>query len=167
MRHEVARTVVCYGYIINKPAVPSAESIGTGATGNGQVGSCRDNVPHPSGCGNGREDISATASVKVVGGLDGMICPTYVNCRKHRQASTSQRRCQAPTKMVCRQVAGLQYAGTRILRLPVYRQGLNHPSLFERNMVNPTSLLIGGRPTARKADGMRGNGTLEKANAAR
>src|SRR5665213_974365 len=39
MRHEVARTVVCYGYIVNKPAVPSAESIGTGVTGNGRVGS--------------------------------------------------------------------------------------------------------------------------------
>ena len=50
--------------------------------------------------------------------------------------------------------------------LPVQRRGLNHPSLLERNMVNPTSLLFGGRPTARKADGMRGNGTLEKANAA-
>ena len=35
VRHEVARTVVCYGYIVNKPAVPSAESIGTGVTGNG------------------------------------------------------------------------------------------------------------------------------------
>jgi hypothetical protein len=34
-------------------------------------------------------------------------------------------------------------------------------------MVNPTSLLLGGRPTARKADGVRGNGTLEKAKAAR
>jgi hypothetical protein len=33
-------------------------------------------------------------------------------------------------------------------------------------LVNPTSLLFGGRPTARKADEMRGNGTLEKANAA-
>jgi len=33
-------------------------------------------------------------------------------------------------------------------------------------MVNPTSLLLGGKPTARKADRMRGNGTLEKANAA-
>ena len=32
---------------------------------------------------------------------------------------------------------------------------------------NPTSLLLGGRPTARKAGEMRGNGTLEKANAAR
>ena len=40
LRHEVARTVVCYGHIVNKPAVPSAESIGTGATGNGRVGSC-------------------------------------------------------------------------------------------------------------------------------
>jgi hypothetical protein len=37
--------------------------------------------------------------------------------------------------------------------------------LFKRNMVNPTSLLLGGRSTARKADGMRGNGTLEKAKA--
>jgi len=34
-------------------------------------------------------------------------------------------------------------------------------------MVNPVSLLPGGKPTARKADGMRGNGTLEKAKAAR
>jgi len=34
-------------------------------------------------------------------------------------------------------------------------------------MVNPTSLLSGGRPTVRKTDGMWGNGTLEKANAAR
>ena len=49
MRHEVARTVVCYGHIVNKPAVPSAESIGNGATGNGRVGSCRDNVPHHPG----------------------------------------------------------------------------------------------------------------------
>jgi len=45
------------------------------------------------------------------------------------------------------------------------RQGPNHPSLLERNTVNPTSLLFGGRPTARKVAGMRGNGTLEKANA--
>jgi len=30
-------------------------------------------------------------------------------------------------------------------------------------MVNPTSLLAGGRPTARKADEVRGNGTLKKA----
>jgi hypothetical protein len=33
-------------------------------------------------------------------------------------------------------------------------------------MVNPPSLLLGGKPTVRKADGMRGNGMLEKANAA-
>ena len=45
------------------------------------------------------------------------------------------------------------------------RQGLNHHALFERNMVNPTPVLLGGRLTARKADKVRGNGTLEKANA--
>jgi hypothetical protein len=33
-------------------------------------------------------------------------------------------------------------------------------------MVNPPSLLFGGKPTARKAGGMTGNGTPEKANAA-
>jgi hypothetical protein len=32
-------------------------------------------------------------------------------------------------------------------------------------MVNPPSLLLGGRPTAREADEVRGNGTLEKAKA--
>jgi hypothetical protein len=85
MRHEVARTVVCYGYIVNKPAVPSAESIGTGATGNGWVGSRRDNVPPLIEAGNIREDVFLTASVKAVGGLGWMTCPTHVNCRKHRQ----------------------------------------------------------------------------------
>ena len=85
MRHEVARTVVCYGYIINEPAVPSAESIGTSATGNGRVGSCQDNAPHPIGCANDCEVVSVTASVKAVGGLDWMTRPTQVNCRKHRQ----------------------------------------------------------------------------------
>jgi len=167
VRHEVARTVVCYGYIVNKPAVPSAESIGTGVTGNGRVGSCRDNVPPPSGCGSDREVISVTASVKAVGGLDGMTRPTHVNCRKHRQASTSQRRCQAPTKMVCSQVAGLQYASTRTHDCRCSRQGLNHPSLFERNMINPTSRLDEADDSARSVVGMAGNGTLEKANAAR
>ena len=34
----------------------------------------------------------------------------YGICRKHRRASTSQRRCQAPTKTVRSQVARLQYA---------------------------------------------------------
>ena len=85
MRHEVARTVVCYGHIVNKPAVPSAESIGTGVTGNGRVGSCRDNVPPLIEAGNVREDVLLTASVKAVGGLDWMTRPTHVNCRKHRQ----------------------------------------------------------------------------------
>ena len=44
--------------------------------------------------------------------------------------------------MVCSQAARLQFAGTRIPRLPVQRQGLNHSSLFEWNMVNPTFRLL-------------------------
>ena len=38
-------------------------------------------------------------------------------------------------------VTCLQYTGTRTTRLPVYRQGLNYPTLFEWNMVNPPSRL--------------------------
>ena len=128
-----------------------------------QRSSARHSVDVP--CGSAREVVPATASIKAVGGLDGMICSTEVNCRKHRQTLTSQRCCQAPTKMVRSQVAGLQYTAHGQCDCRCSRQGLNHPSLLERNMVNPTSLLSGGRPTARKAHGMRGNGTLEKAKA--
>jgi hypothetical protein len=100
MRHEVARTVVCYGHIVNKPAVPSAESIGTGVTGNGRVGSCRDNVPHPSGCGNDCEIVSVTAIVKAVGGLDWMTRPNPDELPQASSNVSSQRRGQGPTKMV-------------------------------------------------------------------
>ena len=37
-----------------------------------------------SGRGGDREEASATASIKAVGGLDGMTSLTQVNCRKHR-----------------------------------------------------------------------------------
>jgi len=113
VRHEVARTVVCYGYIVNRPALPSAASIGTGATGNGRVGSCRDNVPRPQRGGAAREVGSVAASVKAVGVLAGMTRPTDVNCRKYRQTSTSPRCCQARTQMAHSQVVGLQYARQR------------------------------------------------------
>jgi hypothetical protein len=92
--------------------------------------------------------------------------PTQVNCRKHRQASTSQRRCQAPTKTVRSQVAGLQYASTRTSHCRCSRQGLTHPSLFERNMVNPTFRLVEAGASARNVVGVAGRGTLEKAKAA-
>jgi hypothetical protein len=67
--------------------------------------------------------------------------------------------------MVRSQAARLQYAGTRIRRLPVQRQGLNHSSLFERNMVNPTFRLVGGRRFRKERCGNAGRGTLEKAKA--
>ena len=59
-------------------------SLGTGATGNGRVGSCRDNAP-PLRQGNLREESSKTASVNAVGGPDGRTRPTQVNCHTHRQ----------------------------------------------------------------------------------
>jgi len=65
MRHEAARTIVCHGYFVNKPAVPSAGSIGTSVTGNGRVGSCRDNVPPPL-VRSDREEASEAASVRAV-----------------------------------------------------------------------------------------------------
>jgi hypothetical protein len=37
-----------------------------------------------SGRGGDREEASATASIKAVGGPDGMTSLTQVNCRKHR-----------------------------------------------------------------------------------
>jgi hypothetical protein len=45
------------------------------------------------------------------------------------------------------------------------RQGLNHSSLFERNMVNPTFRLMEADDSARGVVGMTGRGTLEKAKA--
>jgi hypothetical protein len=47
----------------------------------------------------------------------------------------------------------------------VQRQGLNHSSLFERNMVNPTFRLVEADVSARSVVGMAGRGTLEKAKA--
>jgi hypothetical protein len=47
----------------------------------------------------------------------------------------------------------------------VQRQGLNHQSLFERNMVNPTFRLVEADDSARSVAGMTGRGTLEKAKA--
>jgi hypothetical protein len=47
----------------------------------------------------------------------------------------------------------------------VQRQGLNHQSLFERNMVNPTFRLVEADDSARSVEGMTGRGTLEKAKA--
>ena len=167
MRHEVARTVVCYGYIVNKPAVPSAASIGTGVAGNGRVGSCRDNVPLPSRCADDREGIFVAASVKAVGGLDGRTRPTQVNCRKHRQTLTSQRRCQAPTKRCAVRLLVFSMPAHGLLDCRCSRQGLNPPSLFARNMVNPASRLVEADASARSVAGMTGRGTLEKAKAAR
>ena len=88
---------------------------------------------------------SVTASIKAVGGLDRMTCPTQVNCRKHRQSLTSQRCCEAPTKMVRSQVAGFQCTAHGQCDCRCSRQGLNHPPLLERNMVNPTFRHVGGQ----------------------
>ena len=45
------------------------------------------------------------------------------------------------------------------------RQWLNHSSLFEWNMVNPTFRLVEADDSARSVVGMPGRGTLEKAKA--
>jgi len=92
--------------------------------------------------------------------------PTHVNCRKHRQLQRAKDADRLlPKRYAVRSlVFSMQAHGPDDCRCS--RQGLNHPSLLERNMVNPPSLLLGGRPTARQADGMGGNGTLEQAKAA-
>ena len=117
------------------------------------------------GCGNDREVVLVAASVKAVGGLDWMTCPTQVNCCKHRQTWRAKDAVRLQPKWYAAKllVFSMRAHGSDGCRCS--KQGLNHRSLVEWNMVNPTSLLLGGRPTARKAEGMRGNGTLEKANA--
>jgi hypothetical protein len=45
------------------------------------------------------------------------------------------------------------------------RQGLNHSSLFEGNMVNPAFRLVEAGDSARSVEGMAGRGALEKAKA--
>ena len=74
-RPEAARTTVRYEHIVSKPTVPSAESIGTDAAGNGWVGSCRDNELPPTMRGGYRADVSKTVSVKAVGRPDQMTYP--------------------------------------------------------------------------------------------
>src|SRR5262245_2501661 len=103
------------------------------------------------GCENDREVVFVAASVKAVGGLDWMTRPTQVNCCKHRQMWRAKDAVRLQPKWYA---AKLPVFSMRARRCS--RQGAKSSPLFERNMVNPTSLLFGGRPTARKADGMRG-----------
>jgi len=150
---------------MSKPAVLSAASIGTGVTGNGRVGSCRDNVPPPSRCGDDREVASVTASVKAVGGLDGMTRPTYVNCRKHRQVARAKDADRLRPKGYAVRLLAFSMPAHGPHDCRCSRQGLNHHSLLERNMVNPTFRLMEADDSARSVVGMAGRGTLEQAKA--
>ena len=95
-----------------------------------------------------------------------MTRPTQVNCCKHRQTWRAKDAVRLQPKWYAAKLLVFSMRAHGHDDCRCRRQGLNHQSLFERNLVNPTSLLLGGRPTARNAEGMRGNGTLEKANAA-
>ena len=142
-------------------------SIGTGVAANGRVRSCRDNVPPPFRAR--RRPQGNLRDCQRQGGWRARRVDTP-NPGELPQASSflkSQRRCQALAKTARSQVARFQCASTRTTRLPVYRQGLNHPMLLERNMVNPPSRLVEAGDPARGADGVAGRGTLEKAKAIR
>jgi hypothetical protein len=106
-----------------------------------------------------------TASVKAVGGLDWMTRPTQVNCRKHRQMQGAKDadRLQPKRCAVRLPVFSMRAHGSYDCRCS--RQGLNHSSLFEWNMVNPTFRLWEAGASARSVEGMAGRGTLEKAKA--
>ena len=94
-----------------------------------------------------------------------MTRPTQVNCCKHRQTWRAKDAGRLQPKWYAAKLSVFSMRAHGFNGCRCSRQGLNHSSLFERNMLNPTSLLFGGRPTARDAHEMRGNGTLEKANA--
>ena len=119
------------------------------------------------GCGNDREVVLVAASVKAVGGLDWMTRPTQVNCCKHRQTWRAKDAVRLQPKWYAAKllVFSMRAHGSDGCRCS--KQGLNHPSLLERNMVNPAFRLVEADDPARGVVGMKGRGTLEKAKAVR
>ena len=81
------------------------------------------------------------ASINAVRGLDWMTRPTQVNCHKHRQRKGAKDADRLQPKWRTVRCTAYTMPRTRAKRLSVERQGLNHPKLLERNMVNPSSLL--------------------------
>jgi hypothetical protein len=70
-----------------------------------------------------------------------MTRPTQVNCHKHRQRNGAKDADRLQPKWRTVRCAAYTMPRIRAKRLSVERQGLNHPKLLERNMVNPSSLL--------------------------
>ncbi len=74
------------------------ESSGTGATGNGRVRSCRDNIAGVHSPRRIREMKASAANTKAAGQLDWRASPTQVNWVTHRDQQQRQRCCQASPK---------------------------------------------------------------------
>ena len=79
-----------------------------------------------------------------------MTGPTQVNCHKHRQRDGAKDADRLQPKWHTVRYAACTMPRTRATWLSVERQGLNHPMLLERNMVNPSLLLSEeGQPQGR------------------
>jgi hypothetical protein len=91
-----------------------------------------------------------------------MTGPTQVNCRKHRQTYRAKGadRLRPKRYAVRLLVFSMQAHGPDDCRCS--RQGLTHPMLVERNMVNPSSRLVEAGDSARSAIGMADRGCWKK-----
>ena len=82
---KVVFVIVQYGHLIIEPAVPSAESIDTGAVGNDWVRSCRNNSRCQGGAEKRVSGSPGLAASTPVHGIGWVTCLTDVNCLRHRK----------------------------------------------------------------------------------
>ena len=138
------------------------ESSGTGATGNGRVRSCRDNIAGVHSPRRIREMKASAASTKAAGQLDWRASPTQVNWVTHRDQQQCQRCCQASPKGK-RPSCPPEPWGHTDHRAAGVEPGTN-PILFGiQNMVNPmASFLAEGKFAARRAGKPAGIGSWRK-----
>jgi hypothetical protein len=112
--------------------------------------------------GEGREAFAATASVNVVGELDGMICPTQVNCRRHRYRHRAKDADRLQPKG--KQPDAPRWSSERTDNVAAgVEAGANSSRSSLSNIVNPTFRLpskAGG--SARNAEGTAGRGCWRK-----
>jgi hypothetical protein len=82
---KAAFVIVQYDHRITEPAVPSAEPIGTGATGNGRVRSCRNNSQRLWGAESRASGSLGLAASMLARGTGLVTSPIHMNCLRRRE----------------------------------------------------------------------------------
>ena len=164
MKMKVVFQIVQHGSLSREvnPWFRPRESRGTGATGNGRVRSCRDNIAGVHSPRRSREMKAAVTSTKVAGQLDWRVSSTKVNWNTHRDQQLSQRCCQALPKGERPSYPPKPWGYTDSCAVGV-DPGTNPFMFGMQNMVNPlASLFAEGRRAARRADKSAGIGSWRK-----